>query len=111
MEVAVGALFGVVIVLLLLNLFRTRPVERVVNTQEVPVVIYDRPYWWGGGWYPLWGGYGSGGYSGGIWTGGGKPHHHGGGSKSGSAASAPSAPAPSPAPAPSGDSGASSGST
>ena len=72
----VGVLIGVVIVLLALNLFRSVPVKTVVQTEEVPVVVYDRPYW--GYWGPWgWGGYGSGGYSGGIWTGGGG--HHGGG--------------------------------
>ncbi len=76
-SIILGALLGVTIVLLILNLVRSRPVERIVR-DEVPVVIYDRPYW--GGWWPgYWGGYGSGGYSGGIWTGG----HGGGGHRGG----------------------------
>ena len=75
-SIVLGVLIGVVIVLLGMNLMRSRPVEKVIRQEEIPVVVYDRPYW--GYWGP-WGGYGSGGYSGGIWTGGHGGGHHGGG--------------------------------
>lgn len=75
-SIVLGVLIGVVIVLLTMNLMRSRPVKAVVRQEEIPVVVYDRPYW--GYWGP-WGGYGSGGYSGGIWTGGRGGGHHGGG--------------------------------
>lgn len=98
MEIVLGVLLGLVLVFLVLNLLKTRPVPAKLKTgEEPPLVVIDRPYyytaypyywdypyymypsyrgpWWG------WGGYGSGGYSGGIWTGGGG--HRGGGGHGG----------------------------
>lgn len=94
MEIIVGLLV-IIIVLLILNLLRSRPVPKIIQEEDkTPIVMVDRPYyydyplysygispWWGwnGGYWPY--GYGSGGYSGGIWTGGGRGGHggHGGG--------------------------------
>ena len=68
-----GVLLGIAIVLLTLNLLRTRTSSvRVVRDNEyiyTPVIVPEYSYVYG---YPWWGGYGSGGYSGGI-------SHHGGG--------------------------------
>jgi hypothetical protein len=89
-ELVVNGLLLVIIVLLVLNLLRTRPVTKVVRSEGGnPLVVLDRPYYytnpvwaytvWPYGYYGAWPyyGYGSGGYSGGIWTGGGG--HRGGG--------------------------------
>ena len=91
METIIVGLLVVIVVLLLLNLFRSRAVPKLVQQEQTPLVVVDRPYyydyplysygiapWWGwngGGYWPY--SYGSGGYSGGIRTGGGG--HHGGG--------------------------------
>jgi uncharacterized membrane protein YgcG len=94
MESVIVGLLVIVIVLLVLNLFRSRAVPKVVQHEEEtpPVIFVDRPYYsnyplysygiapwygWGGGYWPS--GYGSGGYSGGIRTGGGGGGHGGGG--------------------------------
>ena len=84
METILYGLFAIIIVLLILNLLRSRPVPKIIQEKENPIVVVDRPYyydyplysygvvpWWNyyGGYWPY--GYGSGGYSGGIWTGGG----------------------------------------
>lgn len=81
----------IVIGLLIANLMRTRPVTKVIRTEESsPLVVIDRPWAysaWPYGYYGGWPyyGYGSGGYSGGIWTGGGRGGggHHGGGGHGG----------------------------
>lgn len=94
METLVVGLLVIVVILLLLNLFRSRAVPKIIQQEQTPIVVVDRPYyydyplysygiapWWGwnGRFWPY--SYGSGGYSGGIWTGGGRGGggHHGGG--------------------------------
>lgn len=96
METLVVGLLVIIIVLLLVNLFRSRAVPKVIQQEEAPIVVVDRPYyydyplysygfapWWGwnGRFWPY--GYGSGGYSGGIWTGGAAHGGHGGGGHGG----------------------------
>ncbi len=88
-DYVVNTLLAIIIILLILNLWRTRVVTKAVTTPGGnPLVVLDRPYYytnpiasytvWPYGYYGAWPyyGYGSGGYSGGIRTGGG---HHGGG--------------------------------
>jgi uncharacterized membrane protein YgcG len=85
MELLLGGLLGIVVVLLIMNLIRTHPVPTTHQSSgEPPVVVIDRPYYYTSYPYywnypaylgPRWGSYGSGGYSGGISTGG----HRGGG--------------------------------
>jgi uncharacterized membrane protein YgcG len=97
-DLIIAGLLIMVILLLVLNLMRTRVITKAVETPGGnPLVVLDRPYYytnpvasytlWPYGYYGAWPyyGYGSGGYSGGIWTGGGRHHggggggHHGGG--------------------------------
>ena len=93
-EIVVNGLLFIIIVLLVLNLLRTRVTSKTVTTPGgSPLVVLDRPYYytnpiwsytvWPYGYYGGWPyyGYGSGGYSGGISTGrgGGSGGHHGGG--------------------------------
>lgn len=74
--IVLGVFLGVVLTLLFINLIRTRMQPQVI-VQEVPIDRYVySPYYWGLGGY---GGYGSGGYSGGIARhGGGHGGGHGG---------------------------------
>lgn len=79
MELILGGLLGFLVIALIMNLLRTRPVPTTVQQSGEPtIIVIDRPYYYTS--YPYyggvrWGGYGSGGYSGGISSGG----HRGGG--------------------------------
>lgn len=78
MELILGGLLGLIVVLLIMNLLRTRPVPTTVQQSGEPtLVVIDRPYYYTS--YPYYGGfryggYGSGGYSGGGHRGGGGHH-------------------------------------